>query len=321
MRRAIAALLLAATLPGCAILPKTVRPAQGPQLPAQFVPYDLRPLLWPPNAFFGVSFGGAPASTQPFADLGGQVGKNPNLAMFYLGFGEELPTDIVNRLWQSGMLPFVTWEPFKVSLATISSGAYDGYLRHFAERVRDLNLPVALSFGHEMNGTWYPWGAQQNKPSDFVRAWRHVRKIFQDTGAVDVLWVWSPNIVTPKSPSRLDRYYPGDSQVDWIGVIGYYRSGGVTYDQVFVPTMQKIRKFTRKPFILAETAVAAGPDKAAGISDLLHRVAGDHQVIGLVWFDLEKESEKSDWRIESSAPALKAFRKGIADPRYGFALH
>ncbi len=35
----------------------------------------------------------------------------------------------------------------------------DGYLRSYAGAVRSFRRKVIISFGQEMNGTWYPWGS------------------------------------------------------------------------------------------------------------------------------------------------------------------
>ena len=63
----------------------------------------------------------------------------------------------------------MAWEPFGVSVQSIAEGRSDGYITHFAQAVRALNLPVAISFGHEMNGYWYPWGTSQTTPAN---SWR-----------------------------------------------------------------------------------------------------------------------------------------------------
>jgi beta-mannanase len=55
--------------------------------------------------------------------------------------------------------------------------------------VRTLNLPIAVSFGHEMNGNWYPWGTAHTTAAQFVAAWRHIHDLFARVGATNVIWV------------------------------------------------------------------------------------------------------------------------------------
>ena len=49
--------------------------------------------------------------------------------------------------------------------------------------MRAFGEPVALSFGHEMNGDWYPWGTKQTTAASFVAAWRHIYDLFAKAGA------------------------------------------------------------------------------------------------------------------------------------------
>lgn len=84
-------------------------------------------------------------------------------------------------------------------------------------------MPVAISFGHEMNGHWYPWGTKDTTAATFVKAWRHIHDLFQEEGATNVVWVWSPNVVNPVPSVKLEPYWPGDAYVDWVGIVGYWR--------------------------------------------------------------------------------------------------
>jgi hypothetical protein len=212
----------------------------------------------------------------------------------------------------------MVWEPFDPSIATIAGGGDDAYIRRFATQVQTLNLPVAISFGHEMNGFWYPWGTRSTTPREFVLAWRRVHDIFDDVGATNVIWVWSPNVVNPLPDVPLRPLYPGDSYVDWIGVVGYYTdSGASTFPGLFGPTRAVLRKFTRKPILIAETAAEPGPRKHYDVADLFLGVAKSRDVIGFIWFDIQK---RADWRIGSDASALAEFRSRAADDVFGFDI-
>ena len=57
--------------------------------------------------------------------------------------------------------------------------------------------------------------------------WRHVHDIFEQEGANEyVIWVWAPNRIdklpapTCARPQYLQRCYPGDEYVDWVGHVG-----------------------------------------------------------------------------------------------------
>ncbi|MEV0847854.1 glycosyl hydrolase [Streptomyces sp. NPDC049954] len=280
------------------------------------LPYDVRPLLKPDKKYFGVALDGAPASVKPLDKFAGQAGKKPNLVEFYSAWGDQYETRLAVNAWDYGALPFVAWEPFKRSLKQIGAGKDDTYIREYARSVKELNQPVAISFAHEMNGGWYPWGTKKATPQEFVKAWKHVHDVFADEGATQVIWVWSPNVVNPVPDVKLRPYWPGDAYVDWVGVVGYYATGGPsTFNALYGPTMDQVRAFTRRPFLIAETASEAGERKPADIKDLFQGVLARKDVLGHVWFDFDKEA---DWRIASGPAAERAYQDQARDPGYGF---
>ena len=133
------------------------------------------------------------------------------------------------RITDLGAVPLVTWEPWvshfpgvdtldgpdqeRRGLRAIADGHFDAYVLDFANRVRELDAPLYLRFAHEFDNPSYPWSAVgDNTPEDFVRAWRHVVRLFQQAGAENVSWVWNP-----WRPERAGAYYPGR---DWITYVG-----------------------------------------------------------------------------------------------------
>ncbi len=79
--------------------------------------------------------------------------------------------------------------------------------------------------------------------------------------------------------------------------------------------MDEIRGFTQKPFLIPETGAEPGGRKVSDINDLFRGVASREDVVGFVWFNIDKEK---NWRIDSSSGAEQAFRKNAADAAYGF---
>ncbi|WP_327068874.1 glycoside hydrolase family 26 protein [Kitasatospora sp. NBC_01302] len=287
--------------------------------PAPDLPYDVRPLLDPAHKYFGVAAEGAPDSMQSVQDYTNLVGKKPNLVEFYSAWGDPFDGGGSANAWNSGALPFMSWEPKTVSLADIAAGKSDDYIRQVATAIRQTNRPLALSFGHEMNGDWSPWGNKHATPADFVAAWRHIHDIFQNVGATSVIWVWSPN-QTNIAHNPLQPYWPGDGYVDWVGVIGYYGQSNLhTFKTLFEPTLDEIRVFTAKPFLIAETASSPGPGKGDDIDDLFSTVEARSDILGFVWFNFHKNvAGETNWRVDSSPQAQDAFRHDAADPRFGF---
>ena len=293
-------------------------PSEEPSEEA-FVPFDVRPLLKPARKYFGAALDGAPTSLGAVKDFTTKVGKQPNMLLYYTAWGDQFDAKAVKNAHAIGALPVMAWEPFEPSVVDIADGASDDYIRKFAAAVQALNLPVAISWAHEMNGFWYPWGTKKTSPTDLVRAWRHIHNTFLDVGASNVIWVWSPNVINSMRQVPLKPLYPGDSYVDWIGVVGYYEDGGArTFSTLFGPTKAAVRRFTTKPILIFETGAEDSWRKRKDIADLFRGVAASHDVIGFNWFNYAK---RADWRIDSDPSALAQFKKYAKDDRYGFDLN
>ena len=232
----------------------------------------------------------------------------PNLIGQYVSWNNPLDSQAVTNAWSYGALYYMVWEPYHTTVAAIADGRSNGYLTRFAQQVRALNLPIAISFGHEFNGFWYPWGTTGTTAAQFVAAWRLIHRLFAAAHATNVIWVWNPNVISAEPQLDLSAYYPGDAYVDWVGVTGYFAVGGPdTFDGLFGPTMQEIRGFTTKPFIIAETSVQTGPDAAAAAQNLVSGMRQQSDVLGFVWFNYYKAG--IDWRLESRPPVADGHRR------------
>jgi beta-mannanase len=87
-------------------------------------------------------------------------------------------------------------------------------------------------------------------PAQYVAAWQHIRSIFDQQGVTNVIWVWSVSSAgTDPGP-----FYPGDSQVDWIG-IDAYDTAGTDFAGTFSPIYSKIATYG-KPVLVTETGAS-----------------------------------------------------------------
>ena len=230
------------------------------------------------------------------------AGTRPSIIEYYEGFLTPLDLRRATLIYNSGAFPVVQWDP-RVSVAAIANGRYDGYLRRTARAVAASRCPLALSFGHEMNGSWYPWGFQHIEPAVFVAAWRKVHDVFTQAGARNVIWAWTVIRQTAGGESRIRAWWPGTRYVNWIGIDGYYRGPRSTFAE-FRSTFRSLRGL-RKPVFLAETGVSPRPQEPRQISNLFSG-ATEHHVFAVIWFNL---NAKQRWTLEEAAPpALAAFR-------------
>jgi hypothetical protein len=301
-------------------------------------------LLTPDSDYWGVSLDGVPQGTSQLNALDAAVEQAPSELTWYQGWDEPYPAQTVATSWQHGALPMITWEskpsddtdPAQsdpaYSLSDIINGNYDTYLRTFAAAVAAEGLPVVIRLDQEMNGNWFPWseGVNGNTSGQFVQMWQHVWNIFQAAGANnDVIWLWAPNRVDnlPHAPA-LSELYPGDSYVDWIGVDAYWRyaTEAPTFAAVFGESFADLATVSDKPIFIAETSgietdpstgADVGSDKVQFTTSLLQSIESDPQIVGFSWFNNVASSDEdgvpitNDWRIDSDAANLVAFKSGL----------
>jgi len=234
-----------------------------------------------------------------------------------------------------GVIPMITLEfgspangvnQPKYSMGAVVSGSFDDYLRDYARSAKAYGGPVWLRPFHEMNGNWYPWcgTVNGNTPEKCAAAWRHVRGIFREEGATNVLFVWSPNADSAPWPNgpRITAYWPGDDYVDIIGLDGFNFGAGKgmswrSFERIFGPRgaldpgpyREVCRLSASKPIIVAETGCTAkGGDKAKWISDMFKVIPLKFpRIVGVVWFNANKDR---DWRMDSSSASRQAFVAG-----------
>jgi len=279
--------------------------------------------LKPPAPYFGLSTPQSPWSRSELDSLSAKAGAHPTMIQFFVKWTQEFRPDAVSMCYRQHALPLLSWEPWAgakygesqpaFALRRITSGAYDAYIARFARGIRDQRWPVVLRFAHEMNGHWYPWSERRsgNRPGEYVQAWRHVHDIFTRVSATNVIWVWSPNIIRPVPLVSLGHLYPGDSYVDWAGIVGY-GAGERTAGEVFDPTIARIRTFTHKPLIITETGAEPGPTKATWTASLFPWLRRHRDVVGFTWFELSPaQGGTADWRFSADPRTQRAFHDGI----------
>jgi len=264
------------------------------------------------------------------------IGYKTDIFLFYQNITEPFWADVLRPAAQSGHVIQLAWEPWDpfsglgpnqpaYSLRNISNGSLDADIRRWARELRDFGYPVRFRPMCEMNGNWTSWSGtvNGNVPADYIPAWRHVHDIFVQEGASNVKWVWSPNRdgSTQAAQYTFDTYYPGDAYVDFIGMSGYnwgtmYSNPGwistwQSFTEVFGYSYDVFASRSSKPLMISETAsTEAGGDKAAWITDVFAQLPTRFpRFDSITWFNLYKET---DWRVNSSAASLAAFRNAVA---------
>jgi hypothetical protein len=192
---------------------------------------------------------------------------------------------------------------------------------------------VFIRFGGEMNGAWTPWG---RNPQAYIAAFRLVHDVMA-RAAQNAAMVWAPNQVPL---ANLDRYYPGDAYVDWVGVslytVRYYDdnlSRPAFNDSPATMIEPFYRKYAaRKPICLVECGVTrrsrvenADADQyaAARMSDLMNAVRVRFPRLKMMcFFDRDNLTgaipgrRLNDYSLPDGSLVLSALKAAAADPYF-----
>ena len=253
----------------------------------------------------------------------------PRIVMWYqswaIGQWSAFAPHIADAIRARGAMPMISWEPSTGvtndpawALGTIVDGSHDAYIRQWTHDVGTWGHPIYVRPMYEMNGWWAPWCAtvNGNSASAFVAAWRRIVDIARAEHATNIRWVWSPNVDSDGLGAPFAALYPGDGYVDWVGLDGFNRGTSwatttwVSAWTIFSGSIARLRQITTKPLMIAETgSTEVGGDKAAWVRSGFARIPVDlPDVRAVVWFDKSESGVNIDWRVNSSAASLAAFR-------------
>jgi hypothetical protein len=262
----------------------------------------------------------------------GKVGRGLSLIEFSAPFAHcevncyfnPFPLTPLEEIRRHGAIPVFSWNSgvtggdlSRFGLAELRTGHFDRYIRYFARNAKAWGSPFFLRFNWEMNGSWFPWGAATNgnEPGEFVLAWRHVHRIFEEVGATNVTWVWCPFVGT-----GLEQFYPGDRYVDWTGLDGYnwgpespVAAPWHSFNELFAASYRRLARIApSKPMMVGEVASTGNDEqKTAWIREMFAALRqGYPKVHGLIWFN--KIDRETDWPIETLPGVSAAFAEGLS---------
>jgi glycosyl hydrolase family 26 len=274
--------------------------------------------------------GRTPSDVAALASFNKAVGHRATLTVAYLNWGSPFPVKYVKDAANLGARTVLELEPRGKgvpSLARIAGGHGDKWLDGFAAAIASTKVPFALSFGPEMNGSWYAYGS--STANDYIRAFRHVHdRLLKDVGqkltpaaaSRLITFMWQPSAIHTSTPSPMP-YWPGSHYVEMVGLDGYYYRSTDTFRIIFRHTIDLIRqKSPNTKIMIGETAV--GPmtgHQPQGIKDLFTGIKSRH-LSGLIWFNrnqmsipfpADKRIYHQDWRLQDHPNALQAFIAGL----------
>jgi len=251
---------------------------------------------------------------------------------------QEFPIKEVNAIYEIGSIPMITWEPWvsdfseenfpgiqpiesrdKSAMTAIANGFYDSFLKKWAIEAKNYKHPIYLRLGHEMNEPYrYPWGLQNNTPQEFVAGWKHVHDIFEQLGANNIIWVWSPHTAY----GYFDAYYPGKGYVDVIstGVLNFGTSvtwsKWWTFDEIFGSHYKELAIFN-KPIMIAEFGtLKTGGDRAKWFGDAFKNFRQKYPLVNSIVFyhysgDKTVDDRAVNWYIKDDKKVTTEIKKQL----------
>jgi len=312
---------------------------------AWFEPYrtDAERLRQPAHILLGAYDSRLPGSPQGVIALEQTLDTTLPLIQIYTAWGDgaehAFPVRALTMIQTLGSTAVVTWEPWlavfdnarhpslplrerrdRGGLAAIARGEYDFYIDRWAADAAEYGHPFFLRFAHEMNDPYrYPWGPQNNTKEEFIAAWRHVVGHFEQAGASNVVWVWSPHVAY----EWWDLYYPGDEVVDWAatGVLNYgpiaQWSRWWTFEQIFGTKYAALAAFG-KPVMIAELgSLRVGGDRAGWYRAALADLPARHPAVKAILLfnasdDQTVTAQKVEWTFRDDDDVAAAVREAIA---------
>lgn len=264
------------------------------------------------GAYVSSTSGGLPPLEQ-------KIGRTLALDAHYYTWVSDFPKLPENADVENGRYPVESWD-CGIPNAQLASGAADPLIVTRAQAFRAFGHPFFMRFFWDENLTSssaLPYSAAARSAcydpatdnpdgtfsaKEFVAAWIHVRSIFAAQGVTNAIWVWSfrsaqTGVVDPSA------YYPGASQVDWIGV-DTYPEGGVDFPTLFDPIYTFASQYG-KPIMISETGALPYSQSAylGGVSADLQKNTG---VKAFMYFDF------STWALQPAGS--KAFTTLSQDP-------
>ncbi len=272
------------------------------------------------GALLGMSTGLNRVEREPRWQLFEELaGRQYDIGHVFHSWEKAIPTADDLMHLEDGRILMISWNG--TDTIEIWSGLHDDWVRTQARAVRDLGEPVLMRGLWEMDGDrrrdWVHSG------TDYVAAWNHIRRLFDEEGALNAEFVWCPNEALFWNGGDPTPWYPGDDQVDWLCVDGYnWATSTTSPDWIGLePIFADFYDWAVPrglPIVVGETGVAeaepgAKADWIRAIPETLR--SRFPEIDAFVYFDKDfRTLGGPDWRLDTSDDALEAWVTISRDP-------
>ncbi len=286
-------------------------------------PEPATPPTPPEKISWGVFTGSNKAALDDFER---RVEANPDYLAWFVHWGNhggELPDFVKNYAYEKDRTLVLFWEASDYvvggtdqpaySYRRILDGAWDDYIQDFKQQLIDYEGPVILVPFSELNGDWTPWSGTENgnTPEQAVEAFRYLYERMADAPNISFGWAVNRMSVPNTYENRIERYYPGDDYVDYIGVDGFNKGNPwLTFEDIFAEPLTTLAQYNKPTFVFSFGS-APGPEKAAWLDEAFNTVLPQYShVVGWVYFNQNKER---NWLLWSDPASFAVFEDYISD--------
>jgi len=279
---------------------------------------------------FGAWVGGMTLAPEKLTDFEALIGAPTGVASLYWGYGDVFPGTIERSFARGGTRDLLlSWDMGPTRFAEWTAGEHDDYLDQIVAAARAYPWTVHVRPWPEMNGDWQDFqptaGGERphgGTPAEFVSAWRYLVDYFRSRGVTNVRWVFNPTVDTYAGTTPVESIWPGAAYVDVLGLDGFNWGRDAawgtwsSFTDIFTPQYRRLTALhPTAPVWICEVASKepayddgspADPraSKGAWVKEMF-TTKRFPRVRALVWFQERKER---DWRVDSSAASLAAFR-------------
>jgi len=193
-----------------------------------------------------------------------QIGRKLAYDMHFYGWQTPFPGTAEADDVKHGRIPLEAWNCGD-SDAHVAAGDDDALIIKRAQAIKAFGKPIMVRWFWEMNlddtnnaprmqcydrSSDLPGG--YFAPGPYIKAWAHIRAIFASQGVTNVVWLWC----VANAHGGPAQYYPGDSEVDWVGMDDY-DTNDVSLNDTFYILAEELSQFQEKPFMITETGAHA----------------------------------------------------------------
>lgn len=250
---------------------------------------------------------------QAFQEFESVTGRALDVVHTYHPWDEPFPSEADRHFLENGQQLLIGWAGS--DSPGIAAGHHDQVIKQRARDVKAVGKPLMIAYRFEMDRP--NLRSQVRSAKDYIAAWKRIRRIFEQEGATNVGWVWAPTAKGFTEGDAAD-FYPGDNQVDWLGVDAYTGPRLRPFSEVMRAYMEFAAEHPGKPIMIAEFGLSDRDGKRpAWLKAAREYVKEQPRIKAVLYFNGNSEARaNAQLALQPSETGRAAFHEWLADPYF-----